>query len=542
MDSSACFSRAVKHLFRHLHEPESLRKNALVQRFFNGQAVSNLERLREDRTTLDRLHQLIRDAAERCRDADIAEGKQERALRQYAIITRGCLEKRPMGEIAAALGISHGYCYEERADICRRIARYICALEMAPTFDRFPEVDEFRLLIDRVMRAARIDRHMALRECDRLVSTAPSPQQRIEALRVASLLWMQFGDIARAEEAYQSAEAVWRRHSFKGASRDIAKASLELMGSKLAHYHADGLRALELAKSAAARLERTRANLPSRLRQMHAESLYEIGAALCNGGSLEAGYAYIVDAEKRLIEAAPVPIRLQTRIALELWKLRNNLLMSGQSWYPSWQRLKGLTAVFEQAEAAGAVIEATDALVALAEFHAFAGNDWETVRAGRLAIAMAQQQPSRRIKAQTSLKIALKVLWTSYWRNAGSFLPATEDLGALDGYHRALSGYFEAEQAFKLQNFRKVFSLTKAREDGREHAGLTVSRHLMTAAAANELQRRREAVCLMEVTVPAAERYGSAPILRDAYSIAAQVTGDPALALRAGELHQLVRA
>jgi hypothetical protein len=172
---------AAKHLFRHLHEPRALRKNPLVRHFFESSAIDGLGHVRE-RVVLDRIHNLVRQGAELCRSADLKAGKDERALRQYAIITLQCLEQRPIREIAAALGISYQYCYRERAKICRRVARYICECCDGAAPDYLPELDEFQILMDRTMhRATLAEMSAAFRDCDELIRIAPSAQQKIEA-------------------------------------------------------------------------------------------------------------------------------------------------------------------------------------------------------------------------------------------------------------------------------------------------------------------------------------------------------------------------
>ena len=75
-----------------------------------------------------------------CRDADLAAGKEERALRQHAIVSQQCLEQRPIRDVAARLGISYYHCYRQRAEICRRVARYICERDDAPSLEFRPRV------------------------------------------------------------------------------------------------------------------------------------------------------------------------------------------------------------------------------------------------------------------------------------------------------------------------------------------------------------------------------------------------------------------
>jgi hypothetical protein len=233
--------------------------------------------------------------------------------------------------------------------------------------------------------------------------------------------------------------------------------------------------------------------------------------------------------------------QLRARIAVALWKLRDDLLMHSNCWYPSWQRLKGLTQAFEQAYASGFLLEAALALVAIAEYHSIAGNDLEARRAGRFALLLAGQHPSERVRTQTSIRVATALNSTRYWEEAFALLPEATQLEACDSYHRELIAHFAAQRAFRFRTFAQAFLLAKQEEDRRETAALTISRRLIAAAAAYELERR-EARTLIEAAIPVAEKLGSAPILKDAYAIAAKVTGSARFKRQADEVARLLTA
>jgi hypothetical protein len=232
--------------------------------------------------------------------------------------------------------------------------------------------------------------------------------------------------------------------------------------------------------------------------------------------------------------------RLRTRVAAAVWRLRNHLLMNSKSWRPSWQRLEGLILAFEQAYAAGALFEAADALDTLAEYHAFAGNDAECLRTARLAALLAKQQPNERMRAQISISVAITLLSTKYWECASPLFPNAPQLDSCDAYHYEFASYFAAKRALRLQNFQDAWLLAHREDNRRENSSLAVSRKLLAAAAAHKLGRRRDAGALIDATIPIAERLGSAPILRDAYSVAAEVTGDVRFERHAAEVALLL--
>jgi hypothetical protein len=546
-DSNTSFNVAAKHLFRHLHEPRVLRRNPLVRHFFESPAIDGLGPVRE-RAVLDRIHNLVRQGAEHCRGADLMAGRDEHALRQYAIVTLQCLEQRPIREIAAALGISYQYCYRERAKICRRIARYICECGDAVAPDYLPELDEFQILMDRTMhRAAFAEMSAAFRECDDLICVAPSAQQKIEALRTSAFISIGFGNIKRARDAYAAAQVLCAEDlgAEPSLSWSVAQACIDLIGSKLAYYRADAAEALPMAQRATFRLEAVQESAAAHVRELYVESLYELGLAFCNLGNMDRGYDCIAGAEANLRYVRAASSRLRTRVMGAVWKLRNHLLMSSKSWAPLWQRLKGLESTFEQAYASGSLVEAATALVTLAEHHALAGNDVEALHEARLAVSLAKQQPSERMQSLTSVRVAILLLSTRYSEYALSLLPSSQQLESCEAYVRELAMYFAAERAFRLHNFRDAWTWAKGEGDRREYAPLaplTVSRHLIAAAAAHELEQWRDARALIEETIPAAEQLGSAPTLRDVYRVAAKVTGDIRFKRQASEVARLLTA
>jgi hypothetical protein len=544
MHSDASFRAAAKHLFRHLHEARALRKNLLVRQFFANSQAAAPGRSRE-RVALERIHALVRRGADDCRDADLSSGKGDRGVRQHAIITLQCLERRPIEEVAAQLSISPRHCYRERAEICRRVARYIREKSDAPGLNYLNELDEFRFLMDRALRRAAIgDAKAAFDEYDELIRIAPSAPRKIEALRTSALVSIDFGNIERAENAYALAVALYNEEPPTAAYPlgNVAQACIDLMASKIAYYRANTARALRMAQRAAATLAQVQANAAGYVRELYVESLYELGTAFCNFGNLERGYDCIADAEARMPDVRTASSRLRTRITVAVWKLRNYLLLSSKSWYPSHQRLQGLTMALEQAYASGSIPEATAALDALTEHHSLTGNDDEAWRVAHLAVSIAKQQSSERIQVQLAIRVALKLLTTQYWDEAVGLLPDQGRLEHCDAYHRELASYFAAERALRLHLYADAWKLANEESDRREYAALTVSRRLVAACAAHALERRREARSLIEMTIPAAERLGSAPTLRDAYRAAATVMRDAGFRRRAKEITDLLTA
>jgi hypothetical protein len=523
---SVAFSKDVKHLFRHLHEPHILRNNPLVRNLFESPAADGATV--GDEAALGRIHQLVRQGADYCRSADVAAGNEERARRQHAIAILQCLGRRPVREVAATLHVSYYHCYRERADICRRIARYMRERSESNTLDYLPEIDSFRLLVDRARRRIACgNEREALNECAELLQSASSPLQKVEALRANATAALRFGNFERAEDAYYTAKALSEElRMLPSPSQEGALANLDLFACELACHRADPAEARRTAASALQRLEPHRARAGAGIKELYVESLYNLGTALCNLGDFDNGYDYVASAEANLCFVRPPSFELRTRIMVEVWKLRNYLRMSAKTCYSSARRFEGLKLAFEQAYASGSFFEAADALVALMQYHALAEQHREALRAARLAVTLSEQQPSAQVRAQTRIQVALKLLLTPHWEKALSIFPNAEQLELCDAYHRQLVSYFAAERALRSREFKRAWELATKNHEGKEYATLTVRRHLVAAAAAHELNHRSKARQLIETAIPAVERLGSAPILKEAYRVAGKITGD----------------
>jgi hypothetical protein len=540
-DSNDSLRPAVKALFRHLHDPRALRRNPLVGHFFEISGPAAGDRRTEQRF-LESVQEVVRQGAAFCRDADSAAGKDERARCQYAIVAES-LEGRSIAAIAARLGISVQYCYRQRAEVGVRIAHYIRQRYDPAALDALPNADEFQLLMDRAhFRAAGDDAQAAMRACEDVVRRAPSPERRIEALRALTNVALHFGDVARAKASYAAAVSLaTANRDGERPERHVAEACIDLAGSKLAFFsRGDASEALRLARRATARLAFVEAGGLPHVRELYVESLYQLGAGLCNLGRLEEGYDRFVEAEAGVAELRAASARLRARIAIGAWQLRNHFLMNSRCWRPAWQRERALRAAFEQAYAAGLHAEAIDALVALAEHYANARNGEGALRAGHLAVTLAGQQGSERIRYATLIRVAMALISTPHWEYGAALAPSPDEALACDAHHQALALQFPLELALRRHDFQAAWRL--AQDQTGELRFLTVGRQIIAAAAANELERRGDARALIEAAIAEAERLGAAPTLHFAYKTAARVTGAVRFKRRARELRRLLMA
>lgn len=543
------FDRAVKHLFRHLHETRALRDNPLVAHHFEHSPATEISRIRDDRAAVERIHRLVRMGAESCRDRDIAAGDDRRAQRRFTIVT-SLLEGLPIARTAERLEISFRHCYRERAAICRDVALYVRDHRETLSYATASPLDEFRRHLEIVRRTSATTRNKAsFRTWDELIAAAPSIADRADALRIAAEVAMERGHQQRAESALRTARELTPtdQEAVDPLLRLVAHACADLIEFHLAYARTDLSTALGLAQRATSALEGAEVGRPH-IAELRAEGLYLLGMIHCNLGDLEAGYDAIAAAQSLADRKRGASI-VHPRIAAELWRLRNHLLTSAKSWYPSAKRLEGIRVAFNQARAVGSALDAVAALVTLTEYQVVTGNETAAFSAAHSAVNLAAQQPNRRIHAQTAIRLAIMLASTRYWANALKFVPPHGD--DENAFARELTTCLAAWRAFRLGDFNGAYR-TASESDNDEsrlsektplrYPVVSMRKHLIVAASAQRLGRRSEAAAILETALPVAKRLSSAPLLRDVHALAAAVTGDRRHQREAAEIGRLLTA
>ena len=144
-------------------------------------------------------------------------------------------------------------------------------------------------------------------------------------------------------------------------------------------------------------------------------------------------------------------------------------------------------------------------------------------------------------RTEVAVFVAANLLPTRCWKEGSRLFPSDDDLGACDAHHRELASYFSVEYAFRSRRFDDAWALANQASTASRYAIMKIKNRLVAALAAHALGRQREARRLLEATVPAAEDFGSTPILRDAYNAAATITANARFVRRATEVDRLLR-
>jgi hypothetical protein len=538
MDSGATLSAMAKHLFRFLYEPQALRLNPLVSQYFQTSALPH-PIFATERDAISRIHRIVLDAAEHCRRADVLCGKDERAYRQNAILTSHCVGRRPLLEVASALGISRRQCYRDRADICLRVARRIREQISKSPQAVISSIDEFQVFADHIVRQAELGNvDAALRESRDLLSLAKSPREKMEAYYLGVLVAYRLGDSNLALRVRDNARAFVEKRFREGASADraFAQALVDLMSFRVVYHSANVERTLELARRATETLAQLQGNSSPRVRELYTDGLYALGLAFCDIGDLERGYEFIADAEATLPTLPATSSRLRARVTIEAWRLRSHLVLTTRAWHTPEERVRGLSLAFEQAYAAGWLTEAIAAALAVTEHYALAGGEDDALKFARLANVLSSRHSSARMRVHVPIRIAAFLRATRYAKYALDQIPPRSQLADCDAYHRELLSYVLADHALRRGAYREALSLSGSVTDAAENGSLKVLRDLVAATATFKLRRNTDAEMLIEQVVAEAERLGSAPTLRAAYTIAAKITGDVRFSRKSAEL------
>ena len=543
MGATAPFDKAVKHLFRHLHNASALRRNPLVRELFDASSLL-APGPAGDQLILSRIHALAREAAEHCRDLDLKEGRNRQGLRQYAIFSRQCLERQPIDVVAHELGISKQHCYRERSTICQRVAGLIRERNEAPIIEYLAQVDEFRSLVDRAAReVGNGNLEASLRQYELLIGAATSTEQRVEALCRKADAALTFAKVKLAEAAFSAAG----KHAPRAAEGDssttrVIRAWLDLTGAKFAYFRGDSQEAINLVERSTIRLEPLQTHAPVNVRELYAESLSEVGAALWNLGNRYRAYDYMVRAEEG---ARSLPVLLsQTRchVTIQLWKFRSQLLMSPQHWCPVSERVRALTSAFDAAYASGWFYQGIEALGVIMASTALAGRFPEAIRSADVALSLTAQQTNERVKFLVPVALAVPLMSTDCWEKGFAIYSTVRQLRDCERYLHASVSYIVAARALRLRQFNDAWRLANENTKDSDPLDLTLRKKVIGAAAAHELGRQRHARSLLDEVIATAEALGSAAILRDACLVAARVEGGNGRRLRrrASELSKLL--
>jgi hypothetical protein len=173
-------------------------------------------------------------------------------------------------------------------------------------------------------------------------------------------------------------------------------------------------------------------------------------------------------------------------------------------------------------------VEAIAALAAIAEAAALAGRKKEALHAAELAVSLARQQANESLKIIVPIDIAALLMPTNCWEEGLALFSEVKRLHSSDAFCRAQASYVLTVRALRRHQLQDAWRLGMENDPYTGFTELTLKKRTIAAMAAHELGWQSKARVVLEELIPEAESFGSAPVLRDAYNVAAKVLSDSA--------------
>ena len=530
-------------MFRYLNNPPRLKQNPLVRHFFEGTPKAPETSVQaRDRAALELIHRLVREGAERCRDDDLAASRHKQATSGYAIVLLNCLQGQPIKSVAAKLGISPPQCYRERADLCRRIAKYIQHYADTSTSGIVSVLDEFRSRMYRATIRFDIgDFDGAIHDYDYLIRSA-SISGKIEALCRSAMAFAEQGLLRQAKDASSSAHVLLEanRALLPRSKQEVARAQIELTWWRLAAETLDGAVCVDTIDAAASRLSPIQATADDATKELYAEILVNRSWTRRNFGDSTSGVDPYLSEAAEILQGvhAPMPVRC-LRVALILERVRNGGMTDASRWRPARLRLEALADLSKRARALGSLDLNMSAALGFVEYGAQIGNVDLAWDSARYSLSIAKQHPNRHFLARIAIHIAGILIYTKRWHHVKTLLGAV-DRNAVTEVRRDIVDFLKARYYLRSGAYRQAWSLATAPWRVEDSPLCSARMSAVAASAADALDRRRDATNLIEEAVSKLEGIRSVLPLRDGYATAAEITGRSQFLRKAEELTRLL--
>jgi tetratricopeptide (TPR) repeat protein len=543
VDPNVSFDVAARHLFRHLTDARQLSRNPLVRRFFGGDEPERFTQAKE-RAAVTLVRELVVRAAERYwGSTPESPAPKEAAYRRHAIVMSHCLEGRPLGEVAAQLGISLRQCYRERSDATHRIAEYVGSYEDRPKPDVRPLLDAFNLRMDRAACRADVgDVDQALRDYDDIVEADPSREHKIEALCKRAEALLECGNFEACQAAIANAWDLVRMGLL--APNAAAPTRIHLIESKLCWSTGrfdEDTRALD---SSLHSIEPLLHGADDRVKELHAEILLEFCDRYRTRGEFARAHERILGVEAALASVrVPTPKR-RFDAMMESWCLGAKHVQfegAGTKRLSRYESLLELAALARSFTSPKRSIRLAEAFM---QYHADAGDQVTALDWARRAVRMAEELADRRLLADVQLVLADWISVTPQWVQGARLLQAAEGNFPKGGPDWILLRGLQAEYALQTEQYREAIALASEVERAIERMGnvrFQAAARTTIALAAHALGKRREAREQVHSALEVIDDYGTPWTRLSTYRAAATITGERRHQRRVREIGRSLR-
>ena len=541
---------AVRHLFRHLNQPRELRRNPLVSWLF--EAADGLSTLENEASLATRVRELIAEAAQRETDS----GRNgEQWLRQRAIASRCLLKGEAPRVVAADLGISERQFRRERAQICKRLAAYIRAKQLADRAPRLEILNPLRFQFERAGAQAEAgDYERAICSYDDILAACDRLPEKVESFCKRAEVELECGRLEAALASLTSASKVLEGNVRNFGARSLAasRANIALLQSKLAWATADFSTAKTTLESARRALQTVRSVAGKRIKELFIGVLLDLASRAADQGDFAASAEALLEIEEfsQAIPDISLPLQID-------WMMQRNSLAIVSARPGASFGMSNYTSNLNRALNLAKTCRSLKRIVETeAELARTVGMEAELANAGlglggdtalkiaRRVISSARHLRNYRLSTAMSVSMADYLIASDCWRSIPSILEDAER-NAVDGTHHWVV-MMMVKSAYHLKAGKPLEGLRCGREAYR--AAKTMGSPRVTAAvlrrlasATYALGRKGEASEYIRDSVSISERSASAFGCLQMYRMANAITGDAKYGKAAAELrHTLI--
>ena len=306
---SRAFSEADRRgLFRYLHDPTRLRRNALAARFFADQSV-DATGFEADERGLLAVRQAIVASAERLRQADLQKGLRAQGERYFQVIVRCDVQGELNKIVASDLGISVRHLRRLRRVAQERIARALWVAQEPASVSL--DIAVLELAIARQLWEGAQCRS-ALDMLSSIASRASEARYRVRAIVDLIDLLVQQAKLETAEKALCDACAVLSWSDVSCTDKGVYGSWIDFAASRIAFARGNVREGADQQEAAISRMAENGAGGDLLGRELFARALLERAGRKHLWGSFNLALADLDQIAQLQAEKAPFPVDLLT--------------------------------------------------------------------------------------------------------------------------------------------------------------------------------------------------------------------------------------
>lgn len=530
---SSSFDAAVRHLSRHVHDVEVLKRNPITRPILEHLTGTSGWQAAAAAVIKSK----IMEAARSCYSHYLAQHRGPPAKRLYDIVVGTCLRRQTPIQLASALGISVRQFYRDRRTIFTRIARILESEESSrDTRARLTEAGDLGLRRYSMLLELGFP-DQATFGLKRVIHDASTDEIKLQALAELANAFLVLGDVASARNTVNGAQSLLESGVLADNDEIWLRLRLDLIRSKIERADGHYDTAHNVLRQVVGELGR-RGTDNRALAEVALDTTIESCKQQIEGGGFELAQRDIERAERfsRRFDLSSVPREIEIQL------LRACLATIGLRGGPKSSPGDGLylySEALRRSRAVGAVRGALNANIGLMAHFTYLQCDDQSRDNATQAIALARLYRSESILASTVLDVADAILCTKHWR---MILPLLQEVkpavrtGTLGWvYHRT----FEAiclKRLGRVEAAAAALQLAESAAKGMANNRSYAATLRELGVVLNQVGQRSDAQDCLKSAVARSEQSASALALCYTYRMAEEIIGDVSYGRKAHEL------